>query len=224
MLDASSPIICFMGLDGSGKSTSIEHAYDQLTKRGVKAQIVRAAYVVKVLNGVIKLGKRILLKKSSDPYSGDYRSYLEGMRKKGSGGPAYKIFTFLTTLEFKCQIMWHVRMKHARGITLLVDRYIYDNAVTYAANLGKGEEFLRDTIERKWRSAPRPNRLIYIKTSVETCCSRKDDIPDPLYLEVRRPLYEKIAKMYDAKVISGDQPLESMLCEVMETIDPLFEA
>lgn len=219
----SAPIICFMGLDGSGKSTSIEHAYAELSSRGVRVEVVRAAYVVKVLNKVIKLGKKIVLNKQSNPYSGNYKEYLESMRKRGNSGPVYKVFSMLTTLEFKCQILWHIRLKHLSGITLLVDRYIYDNAVTYAANLGKGEDFLMATIDCKWKSAPKPNKLIYIKTPVEVCCSRKDDIPDPLYLEVRKPLYEKISEMYGAKVIAGDQPLEGMLTEVMGEIDPLIE-
>lgn len=217
------PIICFMGLDGSGKSTSIEHAYEQLKSRGLKVEIVRAAYVVKILNRLVKLGKRIVLKRDSDPYSGDYKTYLEGMRKRGNSGYAYKVFSMMTTFEFKCQILWNITIKHSLGTTLLVDRYIYDNAVTYAANLGKGEEFLRDTIEKKWKNAPRPNKLVYIKTPVDVCCSRKDDIPDPLYLEIREPLYEKIAEMYCAEVIAGNQPLEKMLDEVMGVIDPLFQ-
>ena len=57
------PIICFMGLDGSGKSTSIEYAFDELKKEGVNVKIVRAAYVVKVLTLPIKLGKKLLMKK-----------------------------------------------------------------------------------------------------------------------------------------------------------------
>ena len=36
-------MISFMGLDGSGKSTSIDYAYEQLKKRGYKVEIVRAA-------------------------------------------------------------------------------------------------------------------------------------------------------------------------------------
>ena len=52
-------MISFMGLDGSGKSTSIDYAYKQLKKRGYKVEIVRAAYVIVFLRGVIKLGKKI---------------------------------------------------------------------------------------------------------------------------------------------------------------------
>ena len=51
-------MISFMGLDGSGKSTSIDYAYEQLKKRGYKVEIVRAAYVIVFLRGVIKLGKK----------------------------------------------------------------------------------------------------------------------------------------------------------------------
>lgn len=47
----------------------------------------------------------------------------------------------------------------------------------------------------------------------------KDDIPDSLYLEIREPRYEAIAKMYNAAVIAGDQEKQTMLDEVMAVID-----
>ena len=212
-------MICFMGLDGSGKSTSIDYAYEQLKNRGYKVEIVRAAYVIVVMRGIIKLGKRILMKKESDPFGGDYKTYLENMRKQSKKGGVYKVFSALTTLEFKLQIFFRIKVKRFFGKTLLVDRYIYDNVVTYAANLGLDEAYMIKTMNTKWKHAPRPDRIIYIKTPVEICCSRKDDIPDPLYLEIRKPLYEKVAEIYDATVIAGDQDKQVMLDEVMIVVD-----
>ncbi len=217
------PIICFMGLDGSGKSTSIDYAYEQLKGRGIKVKIVRAAYVIKILSLPIKLGKKLLMKKDSNPYGGDYKAYLENMRKQaGNQGATYKLFSFFTTLEFKLQIFWYVKLKHFFGTTLLVDRYIYDNAVTYAANLGLGEEYMKQTISVKWKKAPKPDLIVYIKTPVEICCSRKDDIPDPLYLEIREPLYDTISKMYPTVTISGAQDKDKMLKEVMDAINSVL--
>lgn len=215
-------MISFMGLDGSGKSTSIDYAYEQLKKRGYKVEIVRAAYVIVFLRGAIKLGKKFLMKKESNPFSGDYRAYLESMRKQAKKGGTYKIFSFFTTLEFKIQILFKIRLKQFLGTTLLVDRYIYDNIVTYAANLDLGEKYMEDTMNGKWKNAPRPDRIIYIKTPVEVCCSRKNDIPDPLYLEIRKPRYEKVAEMYNAVVISGEQDKQKMLDEVMAVIDEVL--
>lgn len=216
------PIICFMGLDGSGKSTSIDHAYEQLKNRGIKVKIVRAAYVVKVMSLLIKLGKKIVMKKDSNPYSGDYKTYLESLRKQSQKSGVYKIFSLLTTCEFKAQIFFNIHLKHLLGVTLLVDRYIYDNAVTYAANLGLSEEYMAKTISGKWKHAPKQDLIIYIKTPVEVCCSRKDDIPDPLYLEIREPLYDAISKMFPTKTISGNQDKQVMLDEVMRVIEPLL--
>ena len=78
---------------------------------------------------------------------------------------------------------------------------------------------MEKTMNGKWKKAPRPDKIIYIKTPVEVCCSRKDDIPDPLYLEIRKPLYDKVAQMYGAAVIAGDQDRQEMLDEVMIAVD-----
>ena len=34
------------------------------------------------------------MKKDSDPFSGDYRAYLESLRKNANKGGVYKIFSF----------------------------------------------------------------------------------------------------------------------------------
>ncbi|EGW38470.1 hypothetical protein [Desulfosporosinus sp. OT] len=216
------PIICFIGLDGSGKSTSIGQVYKELKKQGIRVEVVRAAYVVKVMSFFIKTGKRLLLKKDNSPHSGDYKAYLTGMRNQARRKYIYTIFSFLTTCEFKLQIFFNICVKHWLGTTLLVDRYIYDNAVTYAANLGENEEYIERTISGKWKHAPKPDLIIYIKTPVEVCCSRKNDIPDPLYLEIREPLYDALASIYNVRTISGNQPVDSMISEVMATIQPLL--
>ena len=61
-------MISFMGLDGSGKSTSIDYAYEQLKERGYKVEIVRAAYVIVFLRGIVRLGKKLLMKKDSEAF------------------------------------------------------------------------------------------------------------------------------------------------------------
>lgn len=215
------PIICFMGLDGSGKSTSIDYAFKQLKQHGVKVKIVRAAYVAVVTRGLIHLGKKILMKQHNDEYT-DYRTYLENLRKQANRGFVYGVFSFLTTCEFKLQILFRIRMNQLLGYTLLVDRYIYDNAVTYAANLGLGEEYMQKTIAWKWKNSPKADSIIYIKTPVDICFSRKDDTPDPLYLEIREPLYDEICEIYDGVIISGEQTKQAMLDEVMREVNAVL--
>lgn len=212
-------MICFMGLDGSGKTSCIEHIHSQLRARGIRAEIVRAAYVIRWLRGPIRLAKRLLMQKDSDPFAGDYTAYLKSLRRQAGRGGVYKIFSLLTSAEFHLQIFFNIRLKRLTCEVLLVDRYIYDNAVTHAANLGRGAECMRTILRDRWRHAPRPDRIIYIKTPVETCLSRKDDIPDPLYLRLREPLYDKMAEICGAAVISGDQAMESMLRQAMDEVE-----
>jgi thymidylate kinase len=215
--------ICFIGLDGSGKSTSIEAAFHWCTDHGIKVKVVRAAYVVERLNWLIKLGKKLTMKKHSDPYkAGDYKTYLEQLRKTSPHGFKYRVFSFLTTLEFRSQIRKRITRNLKHGYCLLIDRYIYDNAVTYCANLGLGESFMHEIIDKKWKKAPRPDAIIFIDAPVKTCLSRKNDIPDPLYLEIREPLYKLVAKHYSAITINGSQPRAKMVEQVINTVQEVF--
>lgn len=217
-------MICFIGLDGSGKSTSIDYAYDELKKRGVPVKIVRAAYVITIMSFLIKIGKKLVLKKNSDPFKGCYKEYLAQMRKHSDNSFAYRVFSFLTTLEFKWQIFYYIRLNLCRGKFLLVDRYIYDNVVTYAANMGLGKEYMLSALNSKWKNAPRPEKIIYIQTPVEVCCSRKDDIPDPLYLEIRKPLYDQLTELFPIVTISGNNGKEQMLSKVLEEVEQVLNS
>jgi dTMP kinase len=212
-----------MGLDGSGKSTSIEYVYEMLKKRGIKVKIVRAAYVAVATRGLIHLGKKILMKKHHNEYS-DYKQYLENLRKQANRGFVYGVFSFLTTCEFKAQIFFKIRMNRLLGYTLLVDRYIYDNVVTNTANLGLDDKYMEKMINEKWKHSPKADKIIYIKTPVDICFSRKDDIPDPLYLTIREPLYDRICEMYHGVTISGNQSKQDMLDAVMCEVDEELKA
>lgn len=212
------PIICFIGLDGSGKSTCVEYAEKLLRGRGVKVKKVRAAYVLKVMNAPVKLGKKLLMKENSDPYGGDYAAYLNKMRAESKKGINYRIYSFLSAIEFKTQLFFNIRLNSALGYTLLVDRYVYDNAVTSAANTGRGGDYIKHTIKTKWKNAPAPDMIIYIKTRPEVCMTRKNDIPDVLYLQIREPLYDFTAREYGAKTVSGAQDRDRMLEQVGQLI------
>lgn len=211
-------MIGFIGLDGSGKSTSVAYACERLKEMGYRAEVVRAAYVIRYLSAPIRLGKRLLMKRQCSPFSGDYRAYLEKMRGQAKRRGVYSVFSFLTACEFKLQILLNIRLKRRLGKILLVDRYVYDNVVTCAANLGLGDDYMQKTMLGKWRNAPKPDAILYIKTPVAVCCSRKSDIPDPYYLEIREPLYDKIAEAHHAVTVRGDQDKQQMLDQVMVVV------
>lgn len=215
--------ICFIGLDGSGKSTCIEFANKWCLDRGINIKIVRAAYVIEKSNFLIKVGKKIVLRKHSNPFKkDDYSNYLNKMRSTNTKSLRYRIFSAITTHEFKHQIRNRITKNLKKGTNLLIDRYIFDNAVTYAANLGLNEDFIVETISKKWKKAPFPTKIIYIKTPVNVCMARKNDIPDELYLKVREPLYDFVAKKYNAKVISGEQNIDNMYNDIEKVLSEVF--
>jgi len=223
MMKKNGKSICFIGLDGSGKSSSIDAAFDYCKKNGIKVEIVRAAYVIEHSKWIVAIGKKITMHKHSDPYKkNDYPFYLSEMRKTNIHSFKYRVFSFITTLEFKNQIKKRIINKLKNGTNILIDRYIYDNVVTYAANLGLGEEYIEKTMSKKWKNAPKPNAIIYIKTKINTCLSRKNDIPDPLYLQIREPLYDLISNKYNAIVVSGDDSLNLMKQNVISIVKEVF--
>jgi thymidylate kinase len=214
--------ICFIGLDGSGKSTCVDFACRWLQDNHVKHKKVRAAYVLTVLAPLVSLAKKIKIKKKS-AFDGDYKDYLNKLRIASNTGSTFKFYQSIVKLEFWWQIFFNITWPGWFGYALIIDRYIFDNAVTMTANTGKDFAEVDKILKTMWKRAPRPDVTIYVQTPIDVCMSRKNDIPDRLYLEVRKPLYDTLAKQYGFITISGEQPIKDMLLEIEQVLKISFQ-
>ena len=213
--------ICFVGLDGSGKSTCVDFASNWLKENGIKHKRVRAAYVLKYIAPLIKLAKLIILNKRSS-FDGNYKEYLQVMREKSGNKLTYLVYKRIVKLEYDLQIFFNIILPSILGYSLVIDRYIFDNAVTMAANTNRGINDINNTLHTMWKKAPKTDCTIYIETPVDVCMSRKNDIPDRLYLDIRKPLYDRLAAERGFIVISGEQPKDAMFKEISAVLEVLY--
>ncbi|MBP2144593.1 dTMP kinase [Methanofollis sp. W23] len=209
-------IICFTGIDGSGKTTLARDLVEELQSRGIDAAYVYGRYQPVLLRPVMYLG-RLFFFRDKDAFS-NYGEYA------GSKQQASRDHTVLATLyqrlalwEYTLQLLVQVSLPVAfRRRTLICDRYVMDTVLTdLAVDFQYSEEAIRSTIHRMLDRFPSPDLTFLIDLPEEVALARKTDTPSVEYLRERRHLYLRAAEAIDAVVLDGTRPLDEIRAAVI---------
>lgn len=209
-------IICFTGIDGSGKTTLAKYLTDELHRRGVDTRYVYGRYQPAALRPLMYLGKLLFFRKK-DMFQ-DYSSYA------GSKKEAAKEHTLLARL-YQRLLFWEYALQLTLRVslpvtllnrTLVCDRYIIDTVVTdLAVDFHYSEEEVEEVIRKMYGRFPRPDITFLIDLPEEVAMKRKDDTPSVRYLEERRRLYLMSAATVGAVVLDGSLPGETIRQSVL---------
>ena len=203
--------ICFIGIDGSGKTTNALSLDDYLRKNGIDSSYVwgrREPYLLKM---PIKLFKRYILKEKGKTEGSEYLS-IKGKRKGLFGNKIFcSLWISVSLLEYFFLIYFKLIRSQKHREVVICDRYLHDAIVDFASNCSishTNTDTLLDNAISRW--FPRPDRLYFIDISPETGTRRKTDGTSLSYLQDRVPLYRSIAVRSGAMVIDGNLPLDEI--------------
>jgi dTMP kinase len=224
-------LICFNGIDGSGKSLQANKLIEQLTAAGYPAVYVWSggnAPLTKPLARVIKstlrrrrstgAPKQAAPQPTSQPDS-DYRSYLSFTLGVFKRPWVRALWLQVSMLEHMGEIWTKIVPHLLAGKIVVCDRYIYDRLVNIAVLCNTGPEQLRRQL---WLArlywVPRPDKWFFIDVPADVAFSRKDDVPDVLYLERRIPLYQTIADAFKIERLDGTADPSEIAAQVWQSI------
>lgn len=203
-------LICFIGTDGSGKSTLTGIISKELAKNKVKVRSTYGRHKYFFSRLAILLGKRTLLK-GHDPFL-NYESYLNRKRnvyKKFS--KMIKIYTFMLMLEYVIQVFFKIIIPMKLGYVVVADRYLYDtviNDIGVDSNMSLFE--IMEIYNRYENYLPPPLVTFLIQIPEETAMQRKTDIPSINYIRIRNDLYSEFSKNKEVILLDGTLPLEDL--------------
>ncbi|MBV9791984.1 MAG: hypothetical protein JOZ51_27610 [Chloroflexi bacterium] len=223
-------LICFNGIDGSGKSLQAHKLIEQLTAAGYPAVYVWSGGNAPLTKPLARMIKSTLRRRSTgapkeeapqpakEPDS-EYRSYLSFTQGVFKRPWVRTLWLQLSMLEHMGEIWTKIVPHLLAGKIVVCDRYIYDRLVNIAVLCNTGPELLRRQL---WLArlywVPKPNKWFFIDVPADVAFSRKDDVPDVLYLERRVPLYRTIADAFKLERLDGTADPNEIAAQVWQSV------
>lgn len=223
-------LICFNGIDGSGKSLQAHKLIEQLTAAGYPAVYVWSGGNAPLTKRLARISKSILRRRRStgaaqadvppaSQETSEYRSYLSFTQTIFKRTWVRTLWLQVSMLEHMGEIWTKIVPHLLRGKIVVCDRYIYDRLVNIAVLCNTGPEQLRRQL---WLArlywVPQPNKWFFIDVPAEIAFSRKDDVPDVLYLERRIPLYQTIADAFELEQLDGTVDPNEIAAQVWQSV------
>jgi dTMP kinase len=211
-------LICFIGTDGTGKSTLAKLIGKDLASKGMKIKITYGRHKYYLSRPVIVLGRRIFLKNKN--VSTDYDRYLYEKRITYKKYPRLiGFFVNLIMADYLIQLFFKVFIPLRLGYTVVADRYLYDTIIN---ELAIDRNLTLDDVKKIYnkyeKHIPSPNIVFLVEIPEDIAMLRKNDIPSRSYLSIRNEFYRQFASRDEIITLDGTLPISQLRDEVVNTL------
>ena len=199
-------LICFVGMDGTGKTTQAKRLVNALEARGVKCKYVWNTYQPFITKPFLLLGKAAFFR-GKDAFK-DYAEYSSTKIKVFRTPILSRVYEYLSLFDYLCQSLVTVRLPRMFGSNIICDRYVPDVAVNLAAELGYSDKKLSSTLNKLSGLLPKPDLAFLLDVPAEIGYQRKDDTPSVEHLRSLRGIYLTIGQEYGVVLDGTEDPAE----------------
>lgn len=203
-------LICFTGIDGSGKTTLARHLEKHLKDLRKTCKYIWSgwrgfeSFLFKPIASIIR-------------------------RKTNSGNKPIStyslennfLFDYIAWLDYSLRIFPTLSLAIRMYDLVILDRYVYDVAVNFSLNSKKNSKKL---LKNFFRIFPEPDVTFLIDVPEEIAYKRKDDIPSFEYLSIQRKYYLKLLKdNTNVRVLDGNRSKEELMNIVIKEVEGLMK-
>ncbi len=213
----NSMFICFIGIDGSGKTTLAQSVLHTLSRQEVGFQYVHGLIRPILMKPFMIVGRFLFAHGKSR--ESNYSEFVTAKRSRLSKYPALSfLYQVLLFLDYFPQAFWKITLPLFFGKRIISDRYIYDIIVNMSVNIGFDLNKAIRAIEIYFQILPKPDVVFLVDVPEEVSLSRKEDVPSIEYLHERRYIYQELAKAFDMMIVNGTMTIEDLTMIVLKTI------
>jgi len=214
-----SVLICFTGIDGSGKTTLAKRINERLKKEGVNSQYVYGRVVPILSRPLMEMGRRFLLKRRKEDIFHNYDDYASQKRNIFKNKFIAGVYKWSILFDQVMQIYAKIIPRLMVGKVVICDRYVFDTVITdIAADLNYSADDVFNMISKLLCIAPKPNVTFLIDVTEEVAYQRKDDTPHISYLRERRKFYLMMEKSFKMITLDGSRNIEMVEEEAYKNI------
>ncbi|HII94943.1 MAG TPA: adenylyl-sulfate kinase [Candidatus Methanofastidiosum sp.] len=200
-------LICFTGIDGSGKTTLAKRLTESLIEKDTHVVYVYGRLKLFLTKPLTFIGNKMFLKNYS--ITENYVEY-SGKKKILFSKHKFILKTYLYVLlfDYLLQLMIKIRIPLLLGKVVICDRYIYDTIITdIAVDMNFSKEEIISLLDKCFLLIPNPDMTFLVDVCEKVAYSRKNDVPDERYLKDRRSIYLQVARHYkfNMTILNGNK-------------------
>lgn len=203
-------LICFTGIDGSGKTTLAKYLVETMGKNGFQCKYVYGRLEPFLLKPFISIGRKIFLREK-DVFV-DYKEYSNIKRKAIERNSfLFTFYRYILMFDYSLQILLKIRLPLMLGKNIVCDRYVYDTVITdLSVDMNYSYSEVRDLIKKCFYMAPKPDLAFLIDLPEEIAFQRKNDTPSIEYLKERKKIYLNVVNDEGIVVLDGGVDLKNL--------------
>jgi thymidylate kinase len=183
-------IVCFAGVDGSGKTTVAKALHESLGEAGISSHYMWCGwrgFESWLFKPVAAPTKNALIRRGDEA-------------RVASAHTRVPFFDYFMWLDYFVRVYPAVVISLIRNDVLVVDRYVYDVMLGLSKNDNKSNRFMIKLL----KLFPQPSVVFFIDVPIELAYARKDDIPSLEFLRERDGETRQLLKQLPGKVITLD--------------------
>lgn len=203
-------LICFTGIDGSGKTALSKELVKLLNNNGIECKYVYGRLELLILRPFITIGRKIFLR-DKDMFK-DYAEYSNAKKRAiESNSLLSKVYQQILLFDYLLQLLFKIRLPLFFGRNIVCDRYVYDTVIIdLSVDMDYSETKIKKLLKKCFYIAPKPDLVFLIDLPEEIAYQRKDDTPSITYLKERRGTYSGIGKEYGMVILDGSKSLNEL--------------
>lgn len=213
-----STLICFVGMDGSGKTTQARRLAATLEVRGIKTKYVWNTYRPFLTWPFMALA-RVVFFHDKDAFK-DYSGYSGTKKKLFRNRLLSWTYENLKLFDYLCRNLVTVRLPLALGRTVVSDRYVHDVVANLTVDLGYTKNKTSRMFHKQFPVFHRPDAVFLIDVPEEIGYRRKTDTPSVEFLKERRRVYLEIGRDCGSIVLDGSRSQDELGIEIERYVLP----